>query len=185
VVGQVRQARVSLVASDEVPESERFVEYLPVYSLQAAAGYFGTGHEVELEGWVQVEGRVTDDMFVAQAVGRSMEPRISDGDLCVFRHHRGGARQGKVVLAQWSGVDDPETGGSYAIKRYSSEKNVNDGELVGWSVTLSPLNPEFEPIPLSAAVEDEVQVIAELIDVLRAPVEDQKVRGHAAVESEA
>ena len=106
-------------------------------------------------------------MFVARAVGRSMEPRIHDGDYCVFRAKPVGTRHGKIVLAQYRGPADPDTGASYTVKRYSSEKAA-DAEG-GWRharIVLSPLNPEYQPIVLTPKVDDDVQIVAELIALL-------------------
>jgi hypothetical protein len=52
-----------------------FETHLPVYSLRAAAGKFGEGQEVVEEGWAKAEGigPLGPNMFVAHAVGRSME----------------------------------------------------------------------------------------------------------------
>ena len=49
-----------------------------------------------------------------------MEPRIHDGDYCVFRAKPEGTRQGKIVLAQYRGPADPETGvcGAAVASRY-------------------------------------------------------------------
>jgi phage repressor protein C with HTH and peptisase S24 domain len=62
--------------------------------------------EVEPEEWVEApEGlRITDDMFVAHVTGRSMEPRIPNGSLCVFRGNVAGSRQNKLVLVMLYGV---------------------------------------------------------------------------------
>ena len=155
----------------DVDPADRFETYLPVYSLQAAAGYFGEGHDVEVEGWAEVPVdvvRIDDSMFVSQVVGRSMEPLIPDASYCVFRRIRAGSRQGKVVLAQHHSIDDVETGGSYTVKRYESRKEESDGEFVG-SIKLCPVNPEFEPIVLDPGDDAEVQVIAELVTVLGEP----------------
>ena len=94
-------ARPSCKILAAVAEALRFREYLPVYSLRAACGYFGEGEPVEPEGWVKVEncGRLDDKMFVVHAEGRSMEPKIHDGDLCVMRRYEGGSRNGEIVLA--------------------------------------------------------------------------------------
>ena len=87
------------------------------------------------------------DMFVVQASGRSMEPKIHDGDLCVMRKYAGGSRQGKIMLAQHRETYDPDTGGAYSIKKYSSEKVVlADGTWRHEKITLSPLNLEFKLI---------------------------------------
>jgi type III restriction enzyme len=154
---------------DKRVEREAFKTLLPLYSLKAAAGYFGNGEAVEPESWVEADevGKLDEQMFVARVVGRSMEPRIYGGEYCVFRANPVGSRQGKIVLAQYRGPADPDNGGSFTVKRYSSEK-VGDGNG-GWShtkITLSPLNPQFNPIELTAESEDEVKVIAEFVAVL-------------------
>ena len=145
---------------------EAFKTLLPLYSLKAAAGYFGKGESVEPEGWVPADGlgKLDDQMFVARAVGRSMEPKIHDGDLCVFRADPQGTRQGKIVLAQYRGPADPETGGSYTVKQYTSKK-IKDGAS-GWRherITLSPSNPEYQPIILAPESEGDFAIVAEFI----------------------
>jgi phage repressor protein C with HTH and peptisase S24 domain len=148
----------------EAEQAQPFVTHLPLYSLRAAATKFGADEEVEAEGWVKAPPklRLTSDMFVARVVGRSMEPRIPDGSLCVFRHGVVGSRQGKLVLVERFGTT--ETSARYTIKRYTSKK-VPSGEEQ-WehsSVRLEPLNPEFEGFELK---EGEARVIAEFIQVL-------------------
>lgn len=163
-----RQLRL-ISLEDERVKREAFKTLLPLYSLKAAAGYFGNGEAVEPENWVQADGigKLDERMFVAKVVGRSMEPRIHDGEYCVFRANPVGSRQGKIVLAQYRGPADPDNGGSFTVKRYSSEK-VGDGNG-GWKhtkISLSPLNSEFTTIELTAESEDEVKVVAEFIVVL-------------------
>ena len=72
---------------DERVRREAFKTLLPLFSLKAAAGYFGSGEAVEPEGWVEADGvgKLDERMFVCRAVGRSMEPAIRDGDYLVFR----------------------------------------------------------------------------------------------------
>jgi SOS-response transcriptional repressor LexA len=159
-----------LSLDDERVQREAFKTLLPLYTLEAAAGHFGSGEAVEPEGWLEAEGvgRLDDRMFVCRAVGRSMEPTIRDGDFVVFRASPAGTRQGKIVLAQYRGPADPETGGAFTVKRYSSEKEA-DGES-GWRhtrVVLSPTNREYSPIILSERDAESVQVVAEFVAVLR------------------
>src|SRR5205085_7652380 len=101
---------------------EPFVTHLPMYSVRAAAGNLGEEMQAEAEDWVPApEGmRLSPDLFVAHVVGRSMEPRIPDGSLNLFRFHRAGSRQGKILLIQRFGVLD-ETA-RYTVKRYTSQK---------------------------------------------------------------
>lgn len=57
-------------------------------------------------------------------------------------------------------------GQRYTVKRYESEKEKHGDSWRHTRVTLKPLNPDFEPIVLSDADEQQVQVVAELIEVL-------------------
>ena len=158
---------------DERVKQEAFTTLLPLYSLKAAAGYFGNAESVEPEGWVEATGvgRLDEMMFVCRAVGRSMEPRIHDGDYVVFRAKPSGSRQGKIVLVQYRGEADPETGGSYTVKRYSSEKVPSeDGDWRHARVVLLPTNPEYEPIIVPPEEGEHVEILAEMVTVLRGEV---------------
>src|SRR5206468_8780058 len=101
---------------------EPFITHVPMYSLRAAAGSLGEEMQVQAEDWVPApEGmRLSPDLFVAHVVGRSMEPRIPDGSLNLFRLHPQGSRQGKILLIERFGVLD-ETA-RYTVKRYTSRK---------------------------------------------------------------
>ncbi|MBI3157018.1 MAG: DEAD/DEAH box helicase family protein [Burkholderiales bacterium] len=154
---------------DERARREAFKSLLPLYSLKAAAGYFGNGEAVEAEGWIEAGavGRLDERMFVCRAVGRSMEPTIHDGDYVVFRANPAGSRQGKIVLAQYRGPTDPDTGGAFTVKRYASEKVPDeDGDWRHARVTLSPTNREYSPIVLTEKDAGAVQVVAEFVAVL-------------------
>jgi len=61
-------------------------------------------------------------MFVAQVIGKSMEPAIFDGAYALFRAPFDGSRQGKAVLVQLRDSADPETGERYTVKRYANTK---------------------------------------------------------------
>ena len=151
---------------------ERYATCVPLVPLKAAAGAFGDPQHVDDNGfeWVAVETRhrLRPSMFVAQVVGKSMEPAIPDGSYCLFRAPVEGTRQGKTVLVQLRDAGDPETGERYTVKRYESEK-ARDGD--SWrhvKITLRPINPEFKPIVLGGADEGQVQVVAEFLEVLGA-----------------
>ena len=129
---------------DERVTHESFQSLLPLYTLKAAAGYFGNGESVEPEAWIETNGigRLDERMFVARATGSSMEPTIHDGDLVVFRANPTGTRQGKIVLAQYRGPADPDTGGSFTVKKYSSKKRPGtDSDWEHAEILLSPTTP--------------------------------------------
>jgi SOS-response transcriptional repressor LexA len=144
---------------------QRFVTHLPLYTLRAAAGKLGEEMESVEEDWVRApEGiRLGPELFVAHVVGRSMEPRIPDGSLNLFRLHPAGSRQGKILLIERYGVLD-ETA-RYTVKRYTSRKVYSeDGDQ--WRherIRLEPLNPEFEPWDVEP---ENFAVVAEWIRVI-------------------
>ena len=154
---------------EPAPE-DRYVTCVPLVPLRAAAGGFSDPQHIEDDDfeWVAVESRrrLRKGMFVAQVVGKSMEPAIRDGAWCLFRAPVEGTRQGKIVLVQLLDATDPETGQRYTVKRYKSEKTQEGDSWRHEKITLEPVNPDFEPIVLTGADEGELQVIAELVEVL-------------------
>lgn len=161
---------------DLISTNKQYISYLPLYSIRAACGYFGEGEQVEEEGWIKAEGigRLNEKMFVIRAVGHSMEPRINDGDYCVFQANPAGSRQGKIVLAQHRGYFDEENAGAYSIKEYSSEKSFDeDGNWQHEKIVLKPYNHDYDPIELMPDDIDDFRVVGEFIGIIR-PEEPQK-----------
>lgn len=146
-------------------KKEAYRTLLPLFSLSAAAGYFGRSEAVEPLGWVEVRGhRLNRDMFVARATGASMEPLIHDGDYLVFRGNPVGSRQGKIVLAQYRGAPDPETGGSFTVKKYASVKSAShDSDFAHKKIMLIPLNPDYEPIEIPPDRAEDFRILAEYL----------------------
>jgi len=141
---------------------EKFRTHLPLYTLRAAAGKFGGDEEVEEEEWVRApEGlRLKEGMFVVHVVGHSMEPRIPDGSLNIFRAPVVGSRQGKIVLVELIGVHE-----RFTVKRYTSQKSeTGEDEWHHERVRLEPLNPAYEAFDLTP---DQIKyVIAEWVCTL-------------------
>jgi type I restriction enzyme R subunit len=151
---------------------ERYVTCVPLVPLKAAAGTFGDPQGVRDEEfeWVAfaTRHRLRPGMFVAQVVGKSMEPAIPDGAYCLFRSPVEGTRQGKTVLVQLRDITDPETTQRYTVKRYESEKAADGDSWRHTRITLKPANPAFDPIVLSGADDQQLQVIAEFMEALGA-----------------
>jgi hypothetical protein len=155
---------------DEHVDSEvrPFVTHLPFYGLRAAATKFGEEFDQaeisDPDAWLRAPRgiRLSEGMFVAQVVGRSMEPLIPDGSYCIFRGPVVGSRQGKRLLIEQTSVSDPAS--RYTVKRYTSRKTMDaDGDWHHESIRLEPLNPEFEAFELGPG---EFRVIAEFVQVL-------------------
>jgi hypothetical protein len=160
-----KEVRIEPVVNDDV----KYIDFLPVYSIKAACGYFGEGDDVSELGWIQVEGvgKLNRNMFVVQASGHSMEPRINDGDFCVFRANPAGSRQGKIVLVQHHNYYDSDFAGAYSIKEYSSSKSYDEfGNWEHEKIELKPLNKDYNPIVINAEEAEDFRVIGEFIGVV-------------------
>ncbi len=143
----------------------RFRTHLPRFSLAVAAGPFLTNPEdIQAEEWVEAppDLRLDDDMFVARIQGQSMEPRIPDGSLCVFRRNVVGSRNGRLVLVKNTELGDEN---QYTVKRYRSEKSVTEDGFAQTRIRLESLNPGFPSWDLDTE-EEKYQVIAEFVRVL-------------------
>ena len=160
-----KEVRIEPIVNDDV----KYIDFLPVYSIKAACGYFGEGDDVSELGWIQVEGvgKLNRNMFVVQASGHSMEPRINDGDFCVFRANPAGSRQGKIVLVQHHNYYDSDFAGAYSIKEYNSSKSYDEfGNWEHEKIELKPLNKDYNPIVINAEEAEDFRVIGEFIGVV-------------------
>ena len=158
--------RIEPIVNDDV----KYIDFLPVFSLKAACGYFGEGEDVSELGWIQVEGmgQLNRNMFVVQAIGHSMEPKIHDGDFCVFRANPAGSRQGKIVLVQHHNFYDSDYSGAFSIKEYSSVKSYDEfGNWQHEKIELIPLNKDYNPIIIDVEDAEEFRVIGELVGVIK------------------
>lgn len=150
--------------------AERYVTCVPLVPLKAAAGAFSDPQHIEDGNWqwmeVETKRRLRPGMFIAQVIGKSMEPIIPDGSHCLFSTNIIGNRMGKIVLVQLRDGVDPETGERYTLKRYESEKAQTSDSWHHTKIILKPVNPDFQPIVLTGEEEEHIEVIAECIEVL-------------------
>lgn len=143
----------------------RFRTHLPRYSLAVAAGPFLTNPEdIQADEWIEAppDLRLDEDMFIARIQGHSMEPRIPDGSLCVFRRNVVGSRNGRLVLVRNSELADEN---QYTVKRYKSEKRVTEEGFVQTRIRLESLNPAYPSWDLDED-EEKYQIVAEFVRVL-------------------
>ena len=93
-----------------------------------------------------------------------MNKRIPNGSWCLFREVSDGSRNGKVVIVQSRGIQDPDTGGQYTVKIYQSEKAETQDS---WSHRIIRLEPDsmdfnFKPLTLEPDTTNDLRVIAAL-----------------------
>ena len=70
----------------------------------------------------------------------------------------------EVPSAWHSAIDDPVTSGHYTLRVYTREKVALDGSPHHTKILLKPINPEFEPIVLMLANEEDVRVMGSWIE---------------------
>lgn len=159
----------------EFPSAEeRFKTCIPFYPYAATAGTFDCDQYIEGEElsehaeWLHVENRhITSDLFAMKITGHSMEPKINDGDICIFRRGSAlaGSRNGRIMLVKHRDLNDADTNGQFTVKRYQSEHIYDeDGIPQHVKITLHPLNPDYDPIVIEQVEEEgEFQVIGEFV----------------------
>lgn len=162
--------------------NERYETCVPLITLKAAAGAFSEAQQIdELEKtWVAIDikQKLRPGMFVAQVIGKSMEPRIPNGSWCLFAGPVVGSRQGKIVLVQHRDIHDPDTDARFTVKRYESEKITDDtGAWQHSLIKLLPINLAYHPIVLENINEGELSVIAELVEVFSTEIETNREPG--------
>lgn len=141
---------------------------VPLYDIKVVAGGFSDQQDPSEIEWVVVPEHISisDKYFACHVVGESMNKVIPNGALCLFKKNPGGSRNGKIVLVQHHGIDDPESGGSFTVKTYLSEKKYEDDQLVNHRITLLPESTlaEYQPIVIESG--EGFAVIAEFIRVI-------------------
>lgn len=151
---------------------EPYVNAVPLYDLQAAAGGFSALQHVEHDNWVLVpDGMpVGRNIFACHVVGESMNRIIPDGAICLFRANPGGSRNGKIVLVECANVQDGDAGSRYTVKEYQSFKKLTEDGTENVQVLLKPrsTNPTLTPIELSHKDDEHrYQVVGEFLGVIR------------------
>lgn len=169
----LEESRPVIIWDDaDVDEEDKYVRFLPLYSIQAACGRFlDVDNEVHIMGWVDIEAAGIHhhgaEYYIVQALGESMLPRIQDGEYCVFRAG-GSINNGNIVIA---GIhdQDPCYNGRYTIKEFSQDWVYNeDGVRERQSVTLSPSNDngDYPTFELDAIRGDGFGVFGVLVETL-------------------
>ena len=161
---------VQVEKSNEVIEIEPYVNAVPLFDLQVAAGGFSSQQITEHNDWINVpkDIAISEEYFACNVIGESMNKIIPNGSICLFRKDRGGSRNGKIVLVQQSEIIDTESGSNYTVKEYRSIKTEDSN---GWSHSQITLNPQsidtiFQPLILTEDQSLNFKVVGEFVRVL-------------------
>ncbi len=129
-----------------------FANAVPIYNIKVAATNFTDPQFYEEFHWAELPMQVTPKKgyFIAQVIGESMNKKIPNGSYCLFEEYSAGSRNGEIVLAECTSIQDGDYGSGYTIKEYSSVKNSTEDTYRHESIVLKPLSYDdsFENIVL-------------------------------------
>lgn len=149
-----------IVNTDEVIP---YVNCIPLFDIKVAAGNFGKLQTAFDCSWVKIPNnyKPSSDLFACEIIGESMNKIIPNGSICLFRKYTSGSRDGKIVLAEHTNLQDKDFGSSYTIKEYRSSKNYNEDNWSHKSIILKPRsdNSEYEDIILNEDELSELKII--------------------------
>lgn len=153
-----------------VVDLKPYVNAVPLFDLQVAAGNFSDIHFAEHLDWVAVpEGtRVSEGMFACRVIGESMNRVIPNNALCLFRVDSGGTRNGKIVLVECIDAVDAESGSRYTVKVYESFKSEGEGSWCHTRILLKPnsYDDSFQSLELIDDEGMQYRVVGEFVRVL-------------------
>ena len=141
----------------------QFENSVPFYNLKVAAGDFSDLQTVNANEWIKLPEhiRFSDDYFACTVVGESMNKIIPNGSICLFKKYRGGSRNGRIVLAQSTEIQDNDFGSGYTVKEYSSNKSYSEDSWTHQTIILKPQSYDisFVEVMLSEEAIDEFKVV--------------------------
>lgn len=157
---------------DEVNKEESTQIFkIPMFDFYAAAGSFSDMQTSKDYQLIEVPGKYDKEgYFACKVLGDSMNKRIPNDSICIFKHPVVGSRTGKILLIEYYNQQDPDMQSHFTIKTYSSSKVITED---GWRHNKIILRPNsydanYEDIIISEEdiMENNFNVIGEFVDIL-------------------
>ncbi len=151
-------------------EVEPFINSVPLYDINIAAGGFSALQQASDFKWVELPKPyiAKEEYFVCKIVGESMDKKIPNGSWCLFQKDPGGSREEKIVLVEHRNINDKDFGAGYTVKSYHSTKAVNEDSWSHMTITLKPLSTDskYKDIILNEDELSELKVVGIFVAVL-------------------
>lgn len=155
----------------EQDEIKLYKNCIPIFDVKIAAGEFSDLQFSEQNDWIALNKpfKYSEDYFVCQVIGESMNKVIPNGSWCLFKKNPAGSRNGKIVLVHHGNIQEADLGKGLTIKRYESQKVVTEEGWIHNSITLKPEsdNPKFENIILKDDELIDLKVVGEFVEILK------------------
>ncbi|MFK7972369.1 MAG: DNA/RNA helicase domain-containing protein [Bacteroidia bacterium] len=155
-----------------LPQAEviPFKNAVPFYNIEVAAGDFSELQIPDQTEWLKLPDtyHIDEDFFACKVVGESMNKKIPNGSICLFRRDRGGSRNGKTVLVQHTSFKEEDFGAGFTVKEYYSKKVQLENSWHHHQIVLKAksTDPNFEDIILENDTLEEFRVLGEFVCVV-------------------
>ncbi|WP_299015290.1 DUF3427 domain-containing protein [uncultured Polaribacter sp.] len=143
---------------------------IPFYDFYAAAGNFSDMQSEKSFSQLEVPEKYTlnSDYFACKVIGESMNKRIPNGSICIFKKYSGGSRSGKILLIENFDQQDRDFNSAFTVKTYASQKNISEE---GWEHTEILLKPNsfdssYQDIVIDIENANEMNIIGEFVEVV-------------------
>jgi len=143
---------------------------IPLFNFYAVAGSFSELQDEKAYTEIEVEEKyaLNGDYFACKVIGESMNKRIANGSICIFKKYHGGSRNGKIVLVENRDIRDPDYNSAFTVKTYSSQKSVSEETWGHEEIVLKPnsYDDNYSDIILDEESAKGMKVHGEFITVL-------------------
>lgn len=144
---------------------------IPLYDFHVAAGTFSKMQSEK--DFTLIEGpensNPNNDYFACKVIGESMNKRIPNGSICIFKKYSGGSRSGKILLIENQDIQDPDFNSAFTVKTYASQKRVTEEGWEHLEILLKPnsFDSSYKDIIINEDNGKEMNVVGEFISVLK------------------
>jgi superfamily II DNA or RNA helicase/phage repressor protein C with HTH and peptisase S24 domain len=153
--------------------SSKMTFTIPLYDFYAAAGNFSDLQSQKTYSQTAVPEKYSldEDYFACKVVGESMNKRIPNGAICIFKKNVQGSRSGKILLIENYDRQDPDFNSAFTVKTYASKKIVTEDDYEHIEILLKPnsFDSSYTDIIINEDNAREMHVVGEFICVLSDP----------------
>ncbi|MCD8399342.1 DUF3427 domain-containing protein [Tenacibaculum finnmarkense] len=163
-----KENKLELV-KEAIVEKEKWT--IPLYDFYAAAGNFSELQSEKTFSKIEVPEKyaLNTDYFACKIIGESMNKRIPNGSICIFKKYSGGSRSGKILLIENHDIQDTDFNSAFTVKTYASQKNVTEQDWEHTQIVLKPnsYNPSYKDIIIDQENANNMNIVGEFMSVLK------------------
>lgn len=162
---------IKTIDNEKTPVVEKTIYTIPLYDFYAAAGSFSKLQSEKTFSAIDVPKKyaVGTDYFACKVVGESMNKRIPNGSICIFKRYSGGSRSGKILLIENHDIQDFDFNSAFTVKTYASQKSVTEEGWEHREIILKPnsYDSSYKDIIINEDNANEMNVVGEFISILK------------------